>query len=151
VKRRPWSEAVTYDQWQAGVPSEITADILWRAEAYRLSLFLSDVSWHDITRLWNDGRTRSVADQLFRATGRISANIAEGYSRGTAKSRICFYEYALGSTREARDWYHKSRGVLGDDVTDHRLKLTTQIIKLILAMIGQERRQPKNPGSSAAQ
>ncbi len=46
------------------------------------------------------------ADSLWKMTvGSIRANIAEGYSRGTGKDRARFYEYALGSARESRDWY----------------------------------------------
>jgi hypothetical protein len=71
--------------------------------------------------------------------GSISANLAEGYSRGTGKDRARFYEYALGSARESRDWYYKGRHVLGETVTKHRLSLLTQIIRLLLTMIPQQR------------
>ena len=73
-------------------------------EAYRLGLFLSDLGWQDATRLARDRRTAAIADQLYRAVGKISSNFGEGYSRGTGKERARFYEYALGSARESRDW-----------------------------------------------
>ena len=94
---------MTFEQWEADVPTAIRDDPLWRVEAYRLSLFLSDLAWHDATKLLEDPRTAGVCDQLYRAVGKISSNISEGYSRGTAKARIQYYEYALGSTRESRD------------------------------------------------
>jgi four helix bundle protein len=50
-----------------------------------------------------------LSDQLYEAVGSVSANLAEGYSRGTGKDRARFYEYALGSARESRDWYFKAR------------------------------------------
>ena len=53
-----------------------------------------------------DRRTIGLADQLYRSLGSIGANLAEGYSRGTGKDRAHFYEYALGSARESRDWYY---------------------------------------------
>ncbi len=128
-----------YDEWLKDVPSEITDDSLWKMEAYRLSLFIADIGWHDVTKLAQDPRTLKLSDQLYRALGSISANIAEGYSRGTGKDRARFYEYLLGSARESRDWYYKGRHVLGDKVTQHRLQLTTQILRLLLTMIPQQR------------
>lgn len=128
-----------YDDWLATVPPEITADSLWKMEAYRLALFFSDIVWHDVTKLIGDRSTRDLADQLYRAAGSISANIAEGYSRGTSKDRARFYEYALGSARESRDWHFKGRFVLGEPVVKHRLQLVTQIIRLLLTMIPQQR------------
>ena len=94
---------MTYDDWEAGVPSEFKEDTLWRVEAYRLGLFLSDLAWQDVTRLVQDRRTWGIADQLYRAAGNVSSNVGEGYSRCTGKDRARFYEYALGSTRETRD------------------------------------------------
>lgn len=112
---------------------------MWRVEAYRLELFVAEVGWHDVTRLARDRRTRGLSDQLYRALGSISANIAEGYSRGSGKGRARFYEYVLGSTRESRDWYYKGRHALGEEVTTHRQRLLTQIIRLLLTMIPQQR------------
>jgi four helix bundle protein len=129
----------TYSEWAALVPEEIRGDLLWKMEVYRLGLFVADVGWQDITRLMKDRRTLDLSSQLYRALGSISANIAEGYSRGTGRDRARFYEYALGSARESRDWYYKARHVLGDTVTQHRLDLLTRIIRLLLTMIPQQR------------
>jgi four helix bundle protein len=130
---------MNYEAWRGGVPRQITDDALWRVEAYRLSLFAADVGWHDVTKLVKDRRTLRLSDQLYRSLGSISANVAEGYSRGTGRDRARFYEYALGSARESRDWYFKGRYVLRDSVTDHRLRLMTQIIRLLLVMVRQQR------------
>jgi len=109
-------------------------------EAYRLALFAGDLGWFDSVKLTKDRRLLGfLADQLYRALGSISANLAEGYSRGTGKDRARFYEYALGSARESRDWYYKARHVLGEDVTTHRLRFLTQIIRLLLTMVPQQR------------
>jgi hypothetical protein len=62
---------VTYDQWEEAVPDAIRGDTLWRVEAYRLGLFLSDLVWHDAGKLLRNPRSREVADQLFRAAGKI--------------------------------------------------------------------------------
>jgi hypothetical protein len=53
--------------------------------------------------------------------------------------RARFYEYALGSARESRDWYYRGRHILGDDVAGHRLQLLTEIIRLLLTMVPQQR------------
>ena len=132
--------AVTsFQEWMKTVPEEFTKDPLWTVEAYRLGLFAVDLSWHDVTALVRDARTRSLSDQLYRAVGSIAANISEGYSRGTGKDRARFYEYALGSARESRGWYYAGRHVLSEEIGRHRLGLLTQIIRLLLKMIPQQR------------
>src|SRR5215510_728727 len=130
---------MNYASWQCSVPESITNDSLWKMAAYRLALFLSDIAWADVTTLSSDNRTRGLADQLFRAVGSISANLAEGYSRGTGKDRARFYEYALGSARESRDWYFKGRHILGEEVVNHRLHLLGQILRLLLKMVPDQR------------
>ncbi len=127
-------------EWEEGVPDVIKGDSLWKMEAYRLSLFAADIGWCDVTRLMQDRRTRGLADQLYRALGSIGANLAEGYSKGSGRDRARFYEYALGSARESRDWYYKARYILGEDVVRHRLELHNSIIRLILTMVPQQRR-----------
>jgi four helix bundle protein len=140
---------VTYDDWQQGVPTEIRDDTLWNLEGYRLGLFLSDLVWKDAAKLLRDRRTRGIADQVYRATGNISSNIGEGYSRGTGKDRARFYEYALGSARGSRDWYFKARHVLSLKVVDHRIGLCTQIVRLCLTMVARERRTNRKIVSTA--
>ena len=134
---------MTYDQWEASVPSAIREDPVWRIKAYRLALFLSDVAWSDGCELLKHRMGAEIGDQVLRCTSRISACIIEGYSRGTAKDRARFYGYALGSTREARDWYYKGRWLLKADVVAHRLELTTQISKLLTTMATNEQRTGK--------
>jgi four helix bundle protein len=126
---------MTYEAWEAGVPDSIKKDPLWKMAVYRKALFLGDIAWPDATRLVRDKRTTSLADQLYRAVGSIDANIAEGYSKSSRKDRVRFYEYSLGSARESRGWYWKSRHVLGDKVANHRLELIAELIRLLLAMI----------------
>jgi len=128
-----------YEEWEAMVPEAIKGDSLWKVKAYRQALFLADLGWYDVTKLTQDRRTRELADQLYRALGSISANIAEGYSRGTGRDRARFYEYALGSARESRDWVYKGRHVMGETVASHRIGLLTEIIRLLLTMVPQQR------------
>ncbi len=127
------------EEWEETVPRAIREDPLWRVRAYRLALFIADLGWQDITLLAEDRRTVSIADQLCRALGSISANIEEGYSRGTGKDRARFYEYALGSARESRGWYYRSRHVLGDMTVQNRLSLLTEVIRLLMTMVPEQR------------
>jgi len=128
-----------FAEWVKGVPDEIRADSLWRLAAYRLALYLGDLAWEDAARLAKERRLFILSDQLLRAVGSISANLAEGYSRGTGKDRARFYEYALGSARESRDWYFKCRHALGVLVFQERLQPLTQLIRLLLTMVPDQR------------
>lgn len=87
---------MTYKEWLETVPRELTEDPLWRMEVYRLSVFAADLAWPDATKLIQDKRTISLADQLYRAVGSVSGNIAEGYGRQSGKDQARYYEYALG-------------------------------------------------------
>ena len=130
---------MNYKDWQNTLPQNITDDILWKMEVYRQALFLSELAWMDSTKLQEDRRSNLIASQVYRAVGSISANIAEGYSRKSRKDQARYYEYALGSAREARTWYFQSRKVLGEAVVSHRLELITQIIKQLLVIIPSNR------------
>src|SRR5207247_10444334 len=130
---------MNYRSWEDQVPQEIKRDSVWNSKAYRLAPFAADLSWHDSTKLVEDKRTISLADQLFRSTGAISADIEEGYSRGTGRDRARFYEYGLGSARESRGWYYKGRHVLGESVVAHRIGLLAEVIKLLLTMVPDQR------------
>lgn len=129
----------SYEDWLAAAPTEFAADPLWRMEAYRLALFAADLAWYDVCKLAQDKRTLEVADQLFRAVGSVHANISEGYSRQSGKDQARFYEYSLGSGREAWGWYWQGRHVLTEAVAMHRIRLLTRIARLLLTMIPSER------------
>lgn len=130
---------MNFTEWEKTVPESFTANTLWKMKAYRYALYLSDLSWQDATDLLKDKRTIALSDQLYRAVGPVGANLAEGYSRSTGKDRALFYQYALGSARESRDWYYKARFVLSNEIFEHRVRVLTEIIRLLLTMIPQQR------------
>jgi four helix bundle protein len=138
---------MNYQEWEEAVPEAIRADSLWKMRAYRMALFLADLGWHDVTRLSQDRRTLGLSDQLYRSLGSISANLAEGYSRGTGRDRARFYEYALGSARESRDWYFKARHILGEAVATHRWQQLTEVVRLLLTMVPHQRGRNLREGS----
>ncbi len=128
-----------YAEWELTVSDSIKADSLWKMKAYRLATLLGDLAWHDVTRLAQDHRTLGLSDQLYRAIGSIGANLAEGYSMGTGKNRARYYEYSLGSARESRDWYNKGRHILQEVVTEHRMQVLAEIIRLLLTTVPDQR------------
>ena len=139
-----------YEEWAATVPDAITSDALWRVKVYRLSLFLSDLAWEDVSRLAQHPHAHSLTHLLYRAVGQIGADIAQGYSRGSGRDQARFYGYALGSTREARDWYFKLRHALGEPVVDRRCDLLAEISALLQALIGLQRTRASGDDISPA-
>jgi len=136
-ERPPWT---SFEDWEQYVPPEIRNDALWKMKVYRLALFASDIGWFDIGKLIKDHRTRDIAGQLYRSLGSECANIEEGYPKASHRDRSRFYEYALGSARESRGWYYRSRFILSERVIAHRIQLQTEIIRLLLSIVPRERR-----------
>ena len=130
---------MNYAEWETKLPLDVTGDTLWKIEAYRLALFTGYLAWADVSKLVRDRRTLDLTGQLYDAVGSVGANIAEGYSRSSGKDRVRFYEYGLGSAREGRHWYLQAQAILGDAVVRHRVSLLTQVIRLLLTMIPDQR------------
>ncbi|NPA90058.1 MAG: four helix bundle protein [Chloroflexi bacterium] len=128
-----------YDEWLKTVPSGIKSDSLWRVRAYRLSLYMADAVREDVDVLSKRPLLRGLVHQLYRAVNSIGANIAEGYSHVSGRERAKFYEYALGSAREARDWYYKSRHDLSKETVQARMAILDEIIRLLIVMVSQQR------------
>jgi four helix bundle protein len=133
---------VEYEQWEQSVPAQPRGDPLWSFRLYRAALYAAVVGDEDASRLSLQRRSVHRVEQLSRAVDSISANIAEGYSRGFAKERARFYEYALGSAREARDWYYKLRNDLPNEVVATRVALLARIIRTLLILIPRHRGKP---------
>jgi four helix bundle protein len=130
---------MNYSDWLSSVPLELTNDAVWNLKVFRLAIYASDLAWQDTQGLSKDRRTIRLADQLYRAVCSVGANIAEGYSRRSVKDQARYYEYALGSAREARVWYYQARHMLIDATIKNRLKLLTEIVRMLLAIIPKTR------------
>jgi four helix bundle protein len=130
---------MNYQEWLKTVPSEIINDPIWKLEVYRFALFAGDIGWEDALALLKNYLTREIAGQLYSALSSISVNLTEGYSRSKGLDRARFFEYSLGSARESRDWYYKSRYVLSEEIIKHRLSLTTKIVAMLTPMIRHQR------------
>ena len=130
---------MSYEAWEKSVPVAIREDPLWTLRIYRTALYAGELGRCDAAYLSRRAGCAAIAQQLGRATGSISANIAEGYSRMGSRDRALFYEYALGSARESRDWYFKVREELGQSAGDARLSLLTTIVKVLIVLVTRAR------------
>ncbi len=135
-----------YSEWEARIPERFRRDPLWRMRVYRLASFVATESWEDAVRLVRCKITVRIAAQLYKAIGSISADISEGYSRSGGRDRARFFEYALGSVRETRDWYLRSLPVLGEERVFAVLDVLEEIIRMLLAIIPRERRDERRLG-----
>ncbi len=132
---------MNYHEWMKTVPEEITQDPLWNLDVYRLGFFIGDITWDDTESLRKNPSTLDASDQIRRSLDSISANIAEGYSRSTGKDKARYFEYSLGEAREARDRIYKARRALKSEVVLHRMKVLTQIIKILNVFVPTQRKK----------
>ncbi len=137
---------MTYEEWLAQVPDNIKNDPLWQFTAYPKALLLYDMTWEDCEKLMQDVRGRGNADQLNRSAGSISANIEEGYGRGFGKEYTYFLRVALGSARETRGWYYRSRKLLPENFVNHRMTLLDEIVALLVTTVQNQKPKPGAKG-----
>jgi len=129
---------MNFSEWQEQVPASITEDPLWQLEVYRQALFLSELAWEDCSTLMRHPLGRPLAWQLLRSAGSVAANMEEGYGRGFGKEYGRFLRISLGSARETRGWYYRSRHVLRPEVVSHRLNLLQAIIGKLVVVAKQQ-------------
>ncbi len=132
---------MTYEEWERQVAGEIKADALWQMDVYRLALYLYDLAWDDCETLMRDARGRAIVEQLIRSAGSVAANIEEGFGRGFGKGYAYFLRISLGSARETRGWYYRSRRLLPPAVIKHRLDLLSQIVAILVTAAHQQRQR----------
>ena len=127
----------SFSEWVAGRDSSRTGDPLWSLQAYRLASYA--IECHNFDRRTNGKfSTATTVGQLTQAIGTIAANIAEGYSRATFPDQNRSYGYALGSAREAIEWYDSLRCELGA-LADARQATLIQVRRLLLTMLRNSR------------
>ena len=129
-----------FAEWEATVPASMRRDPIWRTPAYRYGLWLADLAKSDARRLFGIREVSAHADQLIRACGSISSNLAEGYACLSGVQRARYYGYALTSARESLDWYFKLRSELGPEIVEHRCGILDRIIRILTASIPRERK-----------
>jgi len=82
-----------------------------------------------------DDRWVVLVKQLVRSAGSISANIEEGYGRGTAPEFIHRLRIARGEAYESRGWYRRAAKFLPIAVITARRMEAGEIIALLTASI----------------
>lgn len=127
-----------YEEWLEQIPDSIRHDPLWEFTTYRQALFLTDLAWFDTEKVISDPRGRGIAWQLINSAGSIAANIEEGYGRGFGKDYSRFLRISIGSARETRGWYYRSRHLLESQVVSHRLSLLDEIIASLVIVAKQQ-------------
>lgn len=120
-----------------------SADPLLRYPYYVKALAFYDVVVQDTERRIRDERWRIIARQLFRSAGSISANIEEGYGRGTSQEFAHRLKIARGEAYESRGWYWRARPFLPGELIDQRRKQAGEIIALLTANINTLERKPQ--------
>jgi len=127
----------SFVEWVAAASEARRADPIWSVQAFRLALYAIDCHTSD-RRTHDQLPAAPTLGQLTRAVGSVAANIAEGYSRSSLADRNRFYEYALGSIREAVAWYDTLRFELGA-ITDERQSTLIQVRRLLLTTLRTSR------------
>ena len=141
----PAKRWVTYDDWMEQVHTRVREAPIWQNLAYRKALFLYDLAWRDCERMTRDRRGRAIVEQLIRSVGSISANVEEGHGRGSGKQCNWFFTVSVGSARETKGWYWRARKLLSEEVLEHRLALTDEVIALLSHEL---KRQPSRKGEA---
>ena len=127
-------------EWEKTCHRAITSDAIWKLDAYRASMFLLHLSNQDCSVLRRSRCYDDLTAQLIDASGSVSANLAEGYSRATRVDRVRFLGYSLGSVRECITWYSGAEPILTRPVVDNRLDLIMRVRFLLLGLISSVRR-----------
>lgn len=142
------SQLPSFVEWVAAASEARKADPLWSVQAFRLALYAIDCHISD-RRTHDRLPAAPTFGQLNRAIGSVAANIAEGYSRSSLADRNRFYEYALGSVREAVAWYDTLRLELGV-LTDERQSTLIQVRRLLLTTLRTSRPAGSPPISDSS-
>ncbi len=94
---------LSFEAYETSAPDSYAGDPIWRTRMFRMASYLGGRCAGDVAQL-GTRVSLFLASQFTRAIGSVTANIAEGYSRGPTGDRLRFYTYALGSVREALTW-----------------------------------------------
>ena len=128
------------DEWVEAAPAALRESPLWKVRVYQIGTCIARLAAEDAAALETHPRFADTVSQMVKSAGSISATVAEGYSRQSRRERIKYYEYGLGSAREATTWYSNAGDSLPADVIDHRLTLLARACQLLLKMIQNERK-----------
>ena len=107
-------------------------DPLMRYPFYVKALEFYDHVMEDTDRRIGDERRKVIVGQL---AGSISANIEEGYGRGTSQEFAHRLKIARGEAWESRGWYRRAQKYLPTELIAARRREASEIIALLTANI----------------
>lgn len=121
-------------------------DPLMRYPFYPKALELYDRAIEDTDRPIHDVRWKVIVGQLARSAGSISANIEEGYGRGTSQEFAHRLKLARGEAWESRGWYRRAKRFLPPELIEQRGQEAGEIIALLTATINTlEKKSGRQP------
>ena len=123
----------------AELPDYASKDPVARMRVYQLARKLRTASLEAAMLIQQYPITEKIAGQLYTAVGSVVARTVEGYSRSSGRDRARIFEYALGSAREAFEWYESAKHLLEPDIFNDRSNALDEITRLMLAIIPRER------------
>lgn len=110
-------------------------DPLTRYPFYLKALEFYDRVMEDTDKPILDERWRVIVRQVVRSAGSISANIEEGYGRGTSQEFAHRLKIARGEACESKGWYRRSKKFLPSDIISRRRREAGEIIALLTSTI----------------
>lgn len=113
---------------------------VWQKADILFSMVCKDVSKWPNNRIAN-----SISFQLLDSSGSISANIAEGYGRGSPGEFEQFLRYARGSMVETDNWLYqasKCKFITRERYNEYKVILI-ELSKMLGAFIQRLRTQPR--------
>lgn len=104
-----------------------------------------DMVCEDVERWPNTKVANIISYQVLKSSGSISANVAEGYGRGTPGEFEQFLRYSRGSSAETDNWLYKAkkRNLISEKRYGQYESLLEEINKMIGSFIRKLRAQPR--------
>ncbi len=95
------------------------------------------VSVYKITKAFPKDEQYGITSQLRRASSSVSANIAEGFGRKSNKDRAHFYQIALGSLLESKNFIYLSAKLdyINQKDADNLIESSESVHKQIRAIL----------------
>jgi len=95
------------------------------------------VQVYRFTERFPSGERFGLTSQMRRSSVSVPANIAEGFSRNTAKDKANFYSMALGSLTETAShaYIAADLGYLKDDILQQMIHTTDDLHRMINGLI----------------